>query len=85
MHELGVLRHIVKTVARITEEQHIARVSYIALEVGEASGFVPHYLTKLFPIAADVSPALQGASLRLASVPGNGLVIKEIGYEKAGA
>ena len=36
MHELGVLRHIVKTVARITEEQHIARVSYIALEVGEA-------------------------------------------------
>ncbi len=85
MHELGVLRHIVKTVARITEEQHIAQVSYIALEVGETSGFVPHYLTKLFPVAADASPVLQGASLRIASVPGNGLVIKEIGYEKAGA
>ena len=85
MHELAVLRHIVKTVTRITDEQHIAKVSYIALEVGETSGFVPHYLTKLFPIAADASPALQGAALRLASVPGNGLVIKEIGYERAGA
>ncbi|MBR5536412.1 MAG: hydrogenase maturation nickel metallochaperone HypA [Clostridia bacterium] len=82
MHELGVLRHIVKTVSRLTEQHHIARVSYIELEVGEASGFVPQYLTRLFPVAADQCPALQGAELRLSAVPGRGLVIKEIGYGK---
>lgn len=82
MHELGVLRHIVKAVMRIAEEQHIAQISHIALEVGETSGFVPQYLTRLFPVAADPFPALQGAELRISMVPGGGLVIKEIGYEK---
>ena len=84
MHELGVLRQIVKTATRITEEHQIAQISYIALEVGETSGFVPQYLTKLFPVAADSSPALQGTALRISEVPGSGLVIKEIGYGKAG-
>ena len=80
MHELGVLRQIVKTVDRITEENHIKRVKHISLEVGETSGFVPLYLTKLFPVAADASPALQKTTLNIISVPGSGLVIKEIGY-----
>ena len=80
MHELGVLRHIVKTVMRIAEEQYIAQISHIALEVGDASGFVPLYLTKLFPVAADSYPALQKTELRINTVPGRGLVIKEIGY-----
>ena len=80
MHELGVLRQIVKTVSRITEQNKIERVKHIALEVGEASGFVPQYLTKLFPVAADACPALQKAKLHICTVPGSGLVIKEIGY-----
>jgi len=80
MHELGVLRQIVKTVNRITEENQISLVKHISLEVGESSGFVPLYLTKLFPVAADTSPALQKTKLHIQTVPGNGLVIKEIGY-----
>ena len=80
MHELGVLRQIVKTVSRITQQNKIEQVKHIALEVGETSGFVPQYLTKLFPVAADAFPALQKAELRLSTVPGTGLVIKEIGY-----
>ena len=84
MHELGVLRQIVKKVDRIAVEQRIDRIRHITLEVGQASGFVPLYLTKLFPVAADVYPALQTAELRISLVPGSGLVIKEIGYEAAG-
>ena len=82
MHELGVLRQIVRTVSRITEEHRIPQVSHITLEVGDASGFVPQYLTRLFPVAADGHPVLQGAALRILHVPGEGLVIKEIGYGK---
>ena len=80
MHELGVLCQIVKTVDRVTEQNNISRVHYIALEVGASSGFVPAYLHKLFPVAADDHPTLQHAELRIDTVSGTGLVIKEIGY-----
>lgn len=80
MHELGVLRQIVKTVERIAGENRIRQVRHIALEVGKVSGFVPVYLTKLFPVAADACPLLRHTQLRIFTVPGAGLVIKEIGY-----
>lgn len=80
MHELGVLRQIAKTVWRVTEQNRIREVRHIALEVGDASGFVPCYLKKLFPVATDAYPVLQGAELRIFTVPGRGILIKEIGY-----
>ena len=80
MHELSVLHQVVKTVSSVTQRNQIRLVRHIALEVGDTSGFVPRYLTKLFPVAADGHPALQGTELRISMVPGTGLVIKEIGY-----
>ena len=80
MHELGVLHQVVKTASRIAEENQIRRIRHITLEVGDVSGFVPHYLTKLFPVAADGSPVLKRAKLRIEMVAGRGLTIKEIGY-----
>ena len=80
MHELGVLHQIVKTVNRVTEENKILVVKHITLEVGEASGFVPYFLTKLFPVAADAYDSLQKTQLRISTAPGKGLMIKEIGY-----
>ena len=80
MHELGVLYHIAKKVYKITIENGITKVKHIALEVGDASGFVPRYLTKLFSVAADAYPVLKDAELRISVVRGKGLVIKEIGY-----
>ena len=80
MHELGVLLQIVKTVDRITKEEKISWVRYIALEVGTDSGFVPMYLSKLFPAAADACPQFERTQLRIIPVPGSGLNIREIGY-----
>ena len=80
MHELGILHQITKTVSRIADENKIRKVKYIVLEVGRASGFVPQYLTKLFPVAVDAYAALRKAELRILQIPGSGLVIKEIGY-----
>ena len=80
MHELGVLHQITKTVSRIASENHIRRIRHIALEVGELSGFVPQYLRKLYPVAADAFPVLRKAELRISMVRGTGLSIKEIGY-----
>jgi len=80
MHELGVLRHAVKTVAGIAEKNNIKKIKHITLEVGRESDFVPMFLEKLFPAAVDGFPLMQSAQLRLEMVPGRGLQIKEIGY-----
>ena len=80
MHELGVLFQTVKTVDRIAAEHKIKRIKHITLEVGTESTFVPAYLEKLFPLAVDRSPVIHDAKLRIRMVPGNSLVIGEIGY-----
>ena len=80
MHELGVLHQVVKTASRIAEENQIRRIKHITLEVGAVSGFVPQYLTRLFPVAVDGCPVLKRAKLCIEMVQGRGLAIKEIGY-----
>ena len=80
MHELGVLRHVVKTVNQIAVKNDIERVKFITLEVGKESTYVLSFFMKLFPVATDSFPILQTAELRISSVSGKGLTIKEIGY-----
>ena len=80
MHELGVLYQALRRVDRIVNEKCIQKVKHITLEVGTESTYVPTYLEKLFPVAADGFPAMTGAQLRIQMAPGRALLIKEIGY-----
>lgn len=80
MHELGILRHVMETVRNIAGQNDIHRIRHITLEVGEESGCVPYYLTKLFPIAIEQYPEIGTPELKLLMVPGRSLQIKEIGY-----
>ena len=80
MHELGILRHIVRTVERTAQDNAITAIRHITLDVGTSSTFVPAYLTKLFPVAADGIPLLAHAQLRINTVEGTGLIIRDIGY-----
>lgn len=80
MHELGVLCHVVKTVDRAAKQNGIKSVKHITLQVGEDSGYVPHYLTKLFPAALEFCPDLGKPELKIEIVPGNRLQIKDFGY-----
>ena len=82
MHELGVLRYVVRTVGGIAEKNRIGSVKHITLEVGEESGYVPFYLEKLFPVAVDAYPVMQNARLKICMVPGKGLQIRDIGYRR---
>lgn len=80
MHELGVLMQAVKTVNRIAEENRIGKIKQMTLEIGDASGFLPVFFEKLFPVAIENYPKLAEAELRMEMVAGKGLRIKEIGY-----
>lgn len=80
MHELGILRQIVKVVDRVADENKIEIIKYITLEIGKDSDIVPYYMQKLFPVAADAYTILDHTELRISMVAGRGLVIKDIGY-----
>ena len=80
MHELGMLTQALKKVALTASQNGIERVRYITLEVGEASGYVPAYFKKLFPAARELFPPVRSAELRILSVPGKGLRIKNLAY-----
>lgn len=82
MHELGILNHVIRTVDRIAEENGIQKIDHITLEVGDASGCVPAFLEKLFPIAIEKQPKMQQAALKIVMAEGKGLSIKDIGYKK---
>ena len=82
MHELGILRQIVKIVQGAAEKNSIEAIRHITLEVGSSSGIVPLYMKKLFPVAADAIPLLKDAELRISMVNGKRLVIKDIGYQE---
>lgn len=82
MHELGILNHVVRTVNRIADENKIEVIEYITLEVGEASGCVPVFLDKLFPIAIEKQSRMKNTELKIVMAEGKGLSIRDIGYQK---
>lgn len=81
MHELGVLRQVVKTVDDVAKKNKIKIIRHITLEVGTESGYVPYYIHKLFPVALKFCPELGSPQLKLEEVAGKGLRIKDIGYQ----
>ena len=82
MHELGILCHAIRTVDKIAEQNGIKRIDFITLEVGKTSSFVPEYLHKLYPVAIDAFARMKDSELKLEMIDGEGLNIKEIGYQK---
>ncbi len=69
MHELSLCQSIVKLVDSSVKAQPVpVRVTYIALDIGEAAAVELDTLRFCFPIAAEGSAA-DGAALEITSVP----------------
>ena len=41
MHEISVLKQAVDIAEKTAQENNIARIAYLTIEVGELSGFIP--------------------------------------------
>lgn len=80
MHEFGVLKNAVKIVTEVAEKNHVSRIKFITLEIGEESSFEPIFFEKLYPAAIDSLPLFEDSQLKLVKAPGKSLIIKEIGY-----
>ena len=80
MHELGILMRALEQVNKIAIAEHIKQLKHITLEIGEASGYVPAFLYKLYPIAKEKFPIIDKAELIIRTIPGKSFRICEIGY-----
>ena len=69
MHEIGVVRAMLRTVSDYAAAKGVSRVSEIVADCGELSLVIPQYVEELFPPVAEGTP-LEGVKLILETVPG---------------
>ena len=69
MHELGIVFYIIRDVKKAAEENHVAHVSTVVMNIGEVSTIVPEYLTDCWRWAADKEEILKGCELKIEPIP----------------
>ncbi len=70
MHEVGIVREALKTVAAYAEENKLDRISEIVMSVGELSLVIPQYLEDIYPIVVADDPQFKDTKLVIEVVPG---------------
>lgn len=69
MHEIGIVRQILRTAEQVAAKNGIDAISGITVECGELSMVVPDYLRDIFPVVTR-DTILDGAELEIDIVPG---------------
>lgn len=69
MHEIGLLRQMVRTVTAFAAENDVHSIAEVVVDCGELSLVIPEYLEELYPVAARGS-LLEDAKLTIHLVPG---------------
>ena len=69
MHEIGLLRQLVRTVTAFAQENGVSEIREVVVDCGELSLVIPEYLTELYPVAAKDS-ILKDAKLTINVIPG---------------
>ena len=69
MHEIGIVRQMVRTVTAFAEENGIREIREVGVDCGELSLVIPEYVEELYPVAVKGS-ILENAKLNIEMVPG---------------
>jgi len=69
MHEIGVVKQVVRTVEDFAKENNITEVSEIVLDIGELSLVIPKYVEEIYAIAVE-GTILEKAKLTMNVIPG---------------
>lgn len=75
MHEISVLKRAVDLAEQTAIDNHIDRIAYITLEVGELSGYLPVFFEKYFDVVIEDRPIFEGAELKMIRPRGEGLCL----------
>ena len=69
MHEIGVVRQVIRTVEDFAKENNITEVSEIVLDIGELSLVIPKYVEEIYEITTK-DTILEGTKLIMNVIPG---------------
>lgn len=69
MHEIGIVRQLVRTVTDFAAENGVTDIREVVVDCGELSLVIPEYVEELYPLAVKDS-ILQNAKLTIHTVPG---------------
>ena len=69
MHEIGIVRQLVRTVSDFAAENRISEIHEVVLDCGELSLVIPEYVEELYP-AVTRGSILENARLTIHMVPG---------------
>lgn len=69
MHEVGIIRAMLKTIEKFMKKERLTKVEKIVLQVGELSGVLPRYMQECF-LASVYKTRFQDTKLELDIVPG---------------
>ena len=69
MHEIGIVRQLVRTVTDFAAENGVSDVREVVVDCGELSLVIPEYVEELYPVATKGS-ILENARLTIHMVPG---------------
>ena len=69
MHEIGVVRQVIRTVEDFAKENNITEITEIVLDIGELSLVIPKYVEDIYAITVEGS-SLEGAKLTMNVIPG---------------
>ena len=69
MHELGIVMHIVHTLADVAAENNLHKIGSVTLEVGEVSGVIHEQLLDAWDYFRKKSALVDGAELKLEVLP----------------
>ena len=68
MHELGIVKHVIKTLHEVAEENNVRRIGSVTLEVGEVSGVIVEQLTDCWDYFSAKDSLVKGAPLIVETV-----------------
>ncbi len=69
MHELGVVKHVMKTLAEVAEENAVTKIGSVTLQIGEVSGIVNEQLTDCWNWFREKEDLFKGAELKIEVMP----------------
>ncbi|MBR2769066.1 MAG: hydrogenase maturation nickel metallochaperone HypA [Solobacterium sp.] len=75
MHEISVLHSAVELAEATAKENGVDRLSYITLEVGELSGYLPVFFEKYYPVVIENRSMFDGCRLNLLTARGEALCL----------
>jgi hydrogenase nickel incorporation protein HypA/HybF len=68
MHELGIVKHVIKTLEEVAAENDVRRIGSVTLRIGEVSGVVVEQLVDCWNYFREKNALVRGAELKVEPV-----------------